>query len=87
MNDSMKRFPEVIKKGRGLMNPVKVRWATFITISLCILVSAVTCIFAIWDFTQDDTLWRTVSTCIVVAGTMMAFGVVNAFYGARAEGV
>lgn len=71
------------KKRRGLLSPEKVRWVSFVTITLCIIVSVVACILAIWDFTKQNTLWRTVATCIVMAGGMMAFGIINALYGPR----
>lgn len=71
------------KQGRGLIRPSLVRGLSFATITACIIISVIACILAIWDFTKQDTLWRTVATCVVVAGGMMAFGVVNTLYGPR----
>lgn len=75
--------PPVIekRKRRGLVDPYKVRVFSFSVITLCILISVFACILSIWDATGDATLWRTIATCIVIAGGMMAFGVVNALYG------
>ena len=70
-------------KPRGMLNPDKVKRLSFVTITLCIIISVAACILAIWDFTRQDTLWRTVATCVVVAGGMMAFGIINALYGPR----
>lgn len=72
-------------KRRGLINPTKVKLVTFGTITTCIAISVIACILAIWDFTKQDTLWRTVATCIVIIGGMVAFGVTNAFYGTKEQ--
>ena len=56
---------------------------SFTVLVICILISAVACILAIWDFTKTDALWRTVDTCIVVSGGMIAFGVTNILFGPR----
>jgi len=50
---------------------------------LCIIISVIACILAIWDFTKTDALWRTVATCIVVSAGMMAFGVTNILFGPK----
>lgn len=68
---------------RGMLNPRKVKMLSFVTITFCIIISVIACILAIWDFTKKDTLYRTVATCVVIAGGMMAFGVINSLYGPR----
>jgi len=83
MSDPVPVPPAPRSTRRGFIHPARVRALSFAVITLCILISVVACILAIWDFTRQDTLWRTIATCIVVAGGMMAFGVVNALYGAR----
>ncbi|MCZ7591399.1 MAG: hypothetical protein M5U15_04230 [Kiritimatiellae bacterium] len=75
--------PKEIK--RGLINPKKVRMVTFGVITTSIAISVITCILAIWDFTQQDTLWRTVATCLVIIAGMIAFGVTNSMYGDHSE--
>jgi hypothetical protein len=52
-------------------------------LAICIAISVIASILAIWDFTKTDALWRTVATCIVVSGGMVAFGVVNSLYGSK----
>lgn len=74
-------LPKTVK--RGFISPSAVRALSFVTITVCIIISVIACILAIWDFTKQDTLWRTVATCVVVAGGMMAFGVINSLYGER----
>ncbi len=68
---------------RGFLDKDKVKAASFVTITLCLIISVVACILAIWDFTKKDTLFRTVATCAVIAGGMMAFGVINELYGPK----
>ena len=73
--------PKAIQKRRGFINPLLVRTVSFAVLTLCILICVVACILAIWDFTKTDALWRTVATCVVISGGMMAFGVINLLYG------
>jgi hypothetical protein len=54
-----------------------------VIITLCLLISVIACILAIWDFTKQDTLWRTIATCLVIGGGMMAFGIINGLYGPK----
>jgi hypothetical protein len=46
-----------------------------------LLISVAASVLAIWQFANTDTLWRTVATCIVVAGGTAAFALVNAAFG------
>lgn len=69
------------RKPRGFLNPTKVRAFAFYVISLCILVSVVASIFAIWEFAGKDALIRTIATCVVVAGGCAVFAVVNVSFG------
>ena len=68
---------------RGFINPHLVRLASFTVLTICIIICAVACILAIWDFTKTDALARTVATCVVISGGMMGFGVINALYGPK----
>ena len=73
------------KKRRGFLNPGKVKAVAFYVIALCIVISVVACILAIWDFAKQDTLWRTVATCVVIAGGCAVFSVVNVIFGSSEE--
>jgi len=71
------------KRRRGYINAETVRAISFGVITLCIIISVIACIMAIWEFAQSDVLWRTVATCIVISGGMMAFAVINGLYGPK----
>ncbi|MSQ91190.1 MAG: hypothetical protein EXS01_07355 [Phycisphaerales bacterium] len=73
------------KKSRGFLNPAKVRAFAFYLITLCILVSVLASILAIWDFAQQDSLWRTIATCVVVAFGCGLFAVINMSFGGTEE--
>ena len=77
--------PKTTKQKRGFINPRLVRMVSFAVLTVCILICVVACILAIWDFTKTDALWRTVATCFVISGGMMAFGVINSLYGPPQE--
>lgn len=86
MNTTTQTPPPIPRaKTRGLVDPMKVRIATFGVITTCIAISVIACLLAIWDFTQQDTLWRTVATCLVIIGGMIAFGATNSIYGTKRE--
>ncbi len=69
------------KKRKGFLDPRKVRAVAFYIITLCIIVSVVACILAIWDFARNDALWRTVATCVVVAAGCGVFAFINVIFG------
>jgi len=73
------------KKRRGYLDPRAVRRIAFWTTSACILVAVVASLLAIWNFTGTDVLWRTVATCTVIGGGMMAFFVINTMFDWPAE--
>ncbi len=66
---------------RGFFKPEIVRRAAFCLISLCIVVSVISCILAIWEFAGSDALWRTVASCLVVAVGTTLFASANARFG------
>ena len=70
---------------RGFLNPRVVTKISFWTTSGCILVAVVACLLAIWQFTGADVLWRTVATCAVIGGGMIAFYVVNTIFDRPGE--
>ena len=65
---------------RGFLSPRVVTKISFWTTSACILVAVVACLLAIWQFTGTDVLWRTVATCAVIGGGMIAFYVINTIF-------
>jgi 4-hydroxybenzoate polyprenyltransferase len=70
---------------RGFLNPLIVTKISFWTTSGCILVAVVACLLAIWQFTGTDVLWRTVATCAVIGGGMIAFYVINTIFDRPVE--
>jgi predicted Co/Zn/Cd cation transporter (cation efflux family) len=72
---------KVARHKRGFLNPQFVRTTSFWITSACILVAVLSSLLAIWKFTGTDVLWRTVATCIVVAGGTIAFSLVNTIFG------
>ena len=78
-------LPKAAPQRRGFINPHLVRTVSFSVLTICIIICVVACILAIWDFTKADALWRTVATCVVISGGMMAFGVINMLYGPPQE--
>ncbi len=72
--------------GKGYLNPRLVRASTFYTISTCIGLSTITSILAIWEFTRQDTLWRTIATFAVITLGSAIFAVVNAWFGMERKG-
>lgn len=74
------------KKPRGFLAPGKVRAFAFYIITLCIVVSVGAAVMAIWDFAKQDALWRTIATCIVVAGGCGIFAIVNLSFGSSSDG-
>jgi hypothetical protein len=70
---------------RGFLNPRIVTKISFWTTSACILVAVVACLLAIWNFAGTDVLWRTVATCAVIGGGMIAFYVINAIFDRPSE--
>ena len=70
---------------RGFLNPRVLTKISFWTTSFCILVAVVACLLAIWQFTSTDVLWRTVATCAVVGGGMIAFYVINTIFDRPTE--
>lgn len=76
-------LPPVKKRSRGYLNAETVRTISFAVITLCIVISVIACVMGIWDMAKDGVLWRTAATCIVIAGGMMAFAVINSLFGPR----
>ena len=77
------QLPPALPQKRGFITRRIMRVISFTVLAICIANSVIASILAIWDFTKTDALWRTVATCIVVSGGMVAFGVVNSLYGSK----
>lgn len=69
-------------KGRGgYLSSRIVKAFSFWTITVCILISVMMSIMAIWDYAGTDVLWRTVATCAVVGMGTGVFAFVNKAFG------
>lgn len=62
---------------RGLINPRIVRGTAFALITITLLVCTVLSILAIWDYMQQDALWRALATLAVVTVACFFFSAVN----------
>ena len=69
------------KKKRGMLDQQFVRKGVFTVVSICILISLVAAIMAVWQFTGRDVLWRTIATSVLVAFAAIAFSMVNLAFG------
>jgi hypothetical protein len=70
---------------RGYLNPMAVRGFAFWTITVCILASVAVSIYAIWIPNQNEVLWKTVATSLVIASGCGVFAAVNTSLGAPSE--
>jgi len=70
---------------RGFLNPHTVTKLAFWITSACIVVAVVASLLAIWNFAGTDVLWRTVATCAVIGGGMIAFYVINTIFDRPVE--
>ena len=68
-------------KRKGMLDQGIVRRGVFAVVCVCILVSLVAGIMAVWQFTGRDVLWRTIATCVLVAFAAFAFSMVNMAFG------
>jgi hypothetical protein len=74
-------MPDLKEKGRGYLNPGKVKAFAFIMITLCILLGVVVSILAIWDFAEKNVLYRTLATLGVVTLGCVLFSIINERFG------
>ena len=70
----------VFRRKRGYLDPDKVRAVAFWTTSACIVVGVAATLLAVWQFSGTDVLWRTVASCAIVGGGMLAFALLNALF-------
>jgi len=73
--------PTKKKATHGYLNPNAVKRFAFFVVAICIVVSVVASILAIWQFAETDVLWRTVATCVVVAAGVGVFTFINGVFG------
>jgi hypothetical protein len=66
---------------RGFLRTGSVRAFAFWTITLCVVISVIASILAIWEFAGTDVLWRTVATCVVVGIGTGIFAFINNTFG------
>jgi hypothetical protein len=76
----------VAARRKGVFDPRRVRFCSFVVIALGLFVTATFCVLAIWDYATRDTAWRAVATLGVVAGTMFTFTAINEMFGKRIDG-
>jgi len=69
------------RKVRGFLNGRSVKAITFTIISLCIILSILFSILAIWDFAKQDVLFRTLATLGVVCLGCIIFTIINDRFG------
>ena len=69
------------KKRKGMLDQQFVRKGVFTIVSICILISLVAAIMAVWQFTGRDVLWRTIATSVLVAFAAIAFSMVDLAFG------
>ncbi len=70
------------KKVKGFLDGRIVKAITFTIISLCIILSMLFSILAIWDFAKQDVLYRTLATLGVVCLGCIIFTIINDRFGA-----
>jgi len=79
-SEQQKKMEIPKKKSRGFLNPKLVKGLTFYIISTCIILSAIVCILAIWDYAQTDAFWRMIATFAVIAIGSAVFAFVNGIF-------
>jgi hypothetical protein len=79
MSDAPADMPRPLSK--GMINPRKVKLASFVIISICIIACTVISILGVWDFTRNDTVWRAFATFVIVALSAWFFAIVNERFG------
>jgi hypothetical protein len=71
------------RRRSGYLNSEIVKAVAFWITAICIFVAVAASLLAIWEFTGTDVLWRTVASCVVIAGGTVAFTIVNGVFGRR----
>ena len=76
-----KSHEKILKKDKGFLNAKIVRAVTFYIITICVILSVIVCILAIWDFAKSDSLWRMIATFAVIALGSGIFALINNIFG------
>ena len=74
--------PREPRRRVGVFDPRRVRTFSFAMISLSIFGAGTFCILSVWNYVRHDVGWRAIATLGIVVATMVAFTVVNEFFGA-----
>jgi len=69
------------KKSRGFLNPRLVKIITFSVLCLGLVSCSVLIILAIWGYAQNDTVWKSIATIVVVMISVALFSVINEKFG------
>jgi len=69
------------KKARGFVNPRLVKVVTFSVLCLGLVACSVLIILAIWGYAQNDTVWKSITTIVVVMISVALFSVINEKFG------
>lgn len=82
LKSAFESWTESDTKRPGVFHASRVRFTSFVVISLCLFGAAVQCILAVWDSVSQDTAWRALSTLGIVTVTMVVFTILNEMFGA-----
>jgi hypothetical protein len=74
--------PREPRRRVGVFDPRRVRTFSFAMISLSIFGAGTFCILSVWNYVRHDVGWRAIATLGIVVATMVAFTLVNEFFGA-----
>lgn len=67
-SEQSQKITSVPRETKGVINPRLLRNIAFGVITFSLVVCTVLCILAIWNFTEsNDTIWRAISTFVVVS--------------------
>jgi len=78
-------LPQGWPQRKGVLPKQAVRTASFGVISLSLFACAALCLLAVWDYTTEGVPWRAVASLGIIAGTMVAFSVVNEVFGEKID--
>ncbi len=70
-----------MNKQKGFVNGRMVKLVTFTIITICLIGVIMLAIFSVWDYTDQDTLWRAMATLAIVGIGFFSFYVLNGYFG------
>ena len=68
-------------RSRGLLNPSVVNVVSLIIITICIIIAVSSSIMAVWEYSDTDTLLRTISTVVIIIVGVSLFAKTNRSLG------